>query len=296
MLFIKNYSKEANEKFKVKTDRSGDNSSLSIIMPNDAELKLLESSVAGLSGSMRRSVESIGKTTGSLVKDETSATTDMLRDKPVEVACYVKEQKVALVAGTGDNILPISVEIAPEITDDKNQKRYPRDMIVFVVDNAADTKLVCDDRNLACKPIIATIGDYQVIFAMVKWPIWSNLKFPVYMYIEQNSEITGAVQLGSRTENKISKNQIEDVDINIAKDYLEESKRLLKERQEKQQNNNRRGGQNRDNRNNNNNADNKGNGNKFQKNVGFPVMKGGYNNNNGKGNGNNNNRRNRGNR
>jgi len=148
-----------------------------------------------------------------------------------EVAVYVKDTKVALMQGGGDEIIPIKVEEAPEDTSD-NKKRFPRDMVLIIVDKADDTRLVVDNRNLATRPFIATAGEYQIIFAMVKWPIWSNLKFPVYMYVTQGDAEIGAIQLSSRTDNKIVKNCVVDVDINEAKEYLAESEKIQSQKNE----------------------------------------------------------------
>lgn len=237
MIFIKNFSNEANSSFGIRSERAGDETNLSLIMADGSELLSIKSSIPGLSGSIRRSIEGIGKATNTLEKSDTAIASVLYDDKPTEIAVYIKDQKVALVQGDGDKIIPINVEVVPNETDEegKPKKRYPRDMVIIIVDKpeSGDTRLVCDDRNLATKPIVATLDKFQVIFAMVKWPIWSNLKFPVYMYVEQGENIIGAIQLGSRTENKITKNQIEDVDAQTAKDYLDESAKILQQRAER---------------------------------------------------------------
>lgn len=282
MLFIKNYAqKSENEKFEVSMEHYGeDNVIVSLNLPGANSVPILTSTVPGLGTSIKRSIEFIGKKTASLTKEEQYMSAALLADVPTEVAFFVKDKKIALVEGKDpEAILPIVVDPVEEQNeeDDKPKKRYPRDMIVLICPKKdVQARLEYDSRNLVGAPIIATIGEeYQIILAMVKWPTWSNLKFPVYMCVSYGDDAIGAFKLGSRVENKVNKNQVEDADIETAREYLNESAKIMSEkkkqprenqnrgehqpRQERQQNNNGNKGANRDNnrQNNNQNRDNR---------------------------------------
>jgi hypothetical protein len=238
MLFIKNLTDEPNSNFGICMRTENDDCGVTLILPNDEEVDILKSSVPGLATSIRHSIENVGKVTNTLYKVDNAAST-ALAEKPTEIAAYVKGEKIALVCETkdGNPTVPINVNLVEENAEDGDKpKRYPRDMIVLICpkDEGDENIYVrVDGRNLAGKPVIVSTDDYQIALIMVKWPIWSNLKFPVYMYIEQGEKIYGGIQLGSRTENKVVKNQIVEVDAQTAKDYLDESERILNEKSEK---------------------------------------------------------------
>lgn len=286
MLFIKNLTEEANSSFGICVKSEDDNCGVTLILPNDEEVEILTSTIPGLAGSIRHSIETVGKFTNTLYKSD-EMISSCLADKPTEIAAYVKGEKIALVCdynSDGYPTIPVKVNLVNENeAETEKPKRFPRDMIVLICPRKEGSNIFVriDGRNLAGKPVIVSTEEYQIALVMMKYPIWSNLKFPVYMYIEQGGESYGGIQLSSRTENKVVKNQIVDVDIKIAKDYLDESARILKEKIEEQRAarraENSDGGYSHQkyNRNNNGNYNGRNNDNRGRNNNG------GYNRNNG---------------
>lgn len=243
MLFIRNLTDEANSDFAVCMTKTDETVGLRLFLPNEEEITILTSSVPDIDQSIKRSIEHIGKNTDTLC-ETASGLSCSLAEKPTEVAFYVKGERIGIVAD--DETLPVNVEVIPEKTSDEKQRRYPRDMVLFICERDAENDVVLnvDNRNLVGKPIVASTEKYQFVLAMIKWPIWNNLRFPVYMYMTQGEKEFGATQLGSRTENKITKNQLDiDVEVSEAKSYLEESARIMAERAEQaKRHNNENGG------------------------------------------------------
>ncbi len=240
MLFIKNLSKKE-DTIKIVTERNGDNTAVMLEFP-ETEVDILSSVLPNLNLSLRKSIENLGKVTNSTEKDESRVSANVFTDKVTEIAYFIKDQKVALEQNEDEGkLLPINIVPQPEINpEDKGQKRYPRDMIIFITDTSDNTRLLIDERNLTTRPIIGKVGDYTIICSLVKWPIWSNLKFPVYMCVEQDGTVISASKLSTRTEGKIFKNTLEDVEIQEAYDYLKQSEeiRAKKAEERKRANNN----------------------------------------------------------
>ncbi len=235
MIFIKNLTSFEGKDFALTLTQNSGALTLSIGLPNKAVVDLLKSNVEGVYGSMKKSLENIGKKTHNLSKngqgDGKTVTTQLLDKYPTEVTFYVKDKKIALNRPKAEPWIPVDINIVPDADMDK---RFPRDIIAMIVPKRTEdgAKLEYDPRNLIGKPIIATAEDYQVIMAMIKWPIWSNLKFPVYLSIVDSEDAIGSIQLSSKTENNVTRNQIVDTDNDTALDYLQESKKIMEEKME----------------------------------------------------------------
>ena len=247
MIFIKNFTESEGNAFKLALTQESGVSSLSITLPDEVTVSLLKSTVTGVYSSMKKSLEHVGKKVHNIAKDghenDRRVTTQLLDKIPTEVFFYVKDRKIALVRNSDKEVgslndidTGIEVNIVPEEDADK---RFPRDIIAMIVPKRKDAgaRLEYDPRNLVGKPIIVTDDDYQIILAVTKWPVWANLKFPVYLAITDSEGIIGAIQLSSKTENGVARNQIIDADTEAATNYLQESKKIMEEKMAAAKNN-----------------------------------------------------------
>lgn len=235
MIFIKNLTNSEGKEFALTLTQKSDALTLSIGLPNKAVVDLLASGIEGIYGSMKKALENIGKKTHNFKKNgqngEKAITTQLLDKYPTEIAFYVKDKKITLNRLGDEPWIPVSIDLVPE-TD--NNRRFPRDIIALIIPKRTEdgARLEYDPRNLVGKPIIATAEDYQVILAMVKWPIWANLKFPIYLSVVDSEGTIGSIQLSSKTENDVTKNQVVDADDSTALEYLQESKKIMEEKME----------------------------------------------------------------
>jgi hypothetical protein len=234
MIFISNQTEEASSTFGLCLTQNNNALGLTLVLPDNEEVDLLCSTIPDLGTSMERSIERIGKATDTLAKGANGELSCVLSEEhPTEVAFYVKGQRIGLEAPEGKETgsLPVGIDVIPDDNEDEQKKRFPRDAVLFICPKGDEKAfLKIDRRNLVGKPIIYFADNYQLILVMVKYPIWSNLKYPVYMYILQGDAAYGATKLGYRTENKTTKNQLEVCDLDEAVDYLAESERIVAER------------------------------------------------------------------
>lgn len=200
---------------------------------------ILSSVEKGIGGSIRKSINYIGKKTGTIKGEQDAIFAALFDDKPSEISIYIKGSKISLEPSQvdGDNLVVVN-----SIADDaiNEEKRYPKDIIVVATDKR-DGKLAlrCDKRNIVGKPIVVTGEVYDVIMFIPKWPTWATLKFPAYFSVvsettgennEKNRDVVCAIKLGSRKEKDVVRNQVDMVDPHEADEYLAESERLLNER------------------------------------------------------------------
>lgn len=240
MLFIKNLTEAEGKEFGLSLTQGGDAMKLAIELPNDAVVGILSSSVSGIYSSMKKSLEHVGKKTRNINKTEQDGeklvTTQLLDKYPTEVIFYVKDKKIALKKPNGAPFIPISIDLIP---DEDADKRFPRDIIAIIVPKrtADGARLEYDPRNLVGKPVVITAAEepqapegYQIILAMVRWPVWANLKFPVYLSVVDDEGALGSIQLASKEDNGAARNQIVDAENEEALEYLEKSKKILEEK------------------------------------------------------------------
>lgn len=233
MLFIKNLTKLSGDKIKL-TMTMGDEISVALKIADTEPVTLAKSRVQGILTNLRKSFEYIGTTTKHLEKDENSLSTEIMSNKVTELGFFTKEIKTVFT-----EVVNFPVIIGEYDKDIAGDKHFPRDMILFIVPNDGEHfELVVDERNLGAKTITQDIGEYRLIGVFTKWPIWAKLKFPAYMYIKnhETEAVVAAFKLGFKTDKKLTKNCIIDVDINEAVDYLDESFRIMKEKKSKQGN------------------------------------------------------------
>lgn len=241
MIFIKNYVENLKgADVRISALKEGNKTTVSLSTETD-KVDLAVSEVEGVYESIRNSVKYIRDITkDDALVDENFISTPILDKKATEIAFFLKGTKMVL----SDTIdLPNTIGIYEENPD--NKKHYPRDMIVFLVPNTVDGKksevsIVMDKRNLGGDVIIYDMKDFSILCMYFKWPIWANLKFPAYVYLTLtvDGETTPwkAFKLGSSTCNlknskkTMIKNQIIDVEVNEAKDYLDESFRIMEEK------------------------------------------------------------------
>lgn len=233
MLFIKNLTEAEGKDFGLILKQGDDAMALAIKFPNNAIVDILSSPIPGIYSSMKRSLEHVGKKAKHIEKTgqngEKMVATQLLDKYPTEVIFYVKDKKIALKKPNGAPFVPISIDVIP---DEDADKRFPRDIVAIIVPKRTEdgVRLEYDPRNLVGKPVIITAGDYQVVLAMVRWPVWATLKFPVYLSIVDAEGAIGSVQLASKEENGTARNQIVDADNEEALEYLEKSKKILEEK------------------------------------------------------------------
>lgn len=240
MLFIKNLTGAEGKDFGLSLTQGEDAMTLAIKLPNDAVVDILSSSVPGIYSSMKKSLEHVGKKAHNIKKTgqsgEKMVTTQLLDKYPTEVIFYVKDKKIALKKPNGAPFIPIGIDVIPEEDADK---RFPRDIIAIIVPKRTEdgVRLEYDPRNLVGKPVIITATvdeeyseDYQIVLAMVRWPVWASLKFPVYLSVVDSEGTIGSIQLASKEENGAARNQIVDADNEEAMEYLEKSKKILEEK------------------------------------------------------------------
>lgn len=247
MILIKNFTEAEGKDFGLTLTQKADAMTLAIELPNHAVVDVLSSSVSGVYNSMKKSLEHVGKKTHNLervdLNDGKAIVTQMLDKYPTEVIFYVKDKKIALRKPNGEPFIPVSIDV---ITPEEEDKRFPRDIIAMIVPKRTEdgVKLEYDPRNLVGKPIIVTAEDYQIVLAMIKWPVWANLKFPVYLSVTDSEGTIGSIQLASKTENGVARNQIIDADNEEATKYLEESKKIMEERAAENRKNRSKGNNN----------------------------------------------------
>ena len=250
MIFIKNCVKDLPSESVTLVMAEGEKVvTLDLNIVGEESVNLVKSSVAGVENSMRKSLEYIGDAVNYLDKTDNVTITNILDNKPTEVAFFVKGIKTVL---TETDKFPNTISKYDEDDEATKKNHYPRDMVVLIVPNEiggeeVDYTLVVDKRNLGANTNIVKREKYTLIIMYVKWPIWAKLKFPAYAYAKpiykdgRESDPYIAFKLGSFDNKKIQKNQIVNVDGKEAKDYLEESFRILRERKEK---NNEKSGNN----------------------------------------------------
>lgn len=249
MVFIKNYSDLNDIKIVMEDEKESVTVSLEC---GEERVPLVKSDIMQVKETIKKSIKYISDITGKSESKFEGAkkvtSTNILDNKPSEITFFAKGAKTVI---TGLDELPNKITYF----DSTSNKKYPRDMVVMVVPNNVEVpnssekkkarhSLVADRRNLGAKTLYVPLKDYTVIVAYIKWPIWSNLKYPAYFYIESSfgkdmAVITNAFKLGVSTNKNISKNKIFDVDPAEAVSYLDETFKKLKERDEKMVNNNR---------------------------------------------------------
>lgn len=242
MIFIKNFAKKlSSNDVRLELTTENGESRLDLCIAEENPIGLVKSSVQGVSESMKKSIGYIGNLTNYIEEAENKVSVNILDNKASEVAFFVKGAKTVI---KDTSSLPNIIDVYDEIAE--NNKHYPRDVIAIIVPNKTDDgkelsdfSLVVDRRNLGAKTVTIYLNDYSVILMYVKWPIWAKLKFPAYAYVkavvandtdEKEYEEIGAFKLGSITNKKIQRNQVIDVDIKEAKDYLDESFKILREK------------------------------------------------------------------
>lgn len=247
MLFIKNLTKLAGSDIRIAM-KTGTEITVSLTIAEEAPIILVKSAIEGITSNLKKSFEYIGNAVGVLDKDDTTVSTQLLSNKVTELGFLVKDAK-AVFKDTKE--FPVTIGIYDE-KDQAEDSHYPRDMIVFIVPRVErsetpgtsgvekDYTLVVDRRNIGCPTIVHDIGDYRIIGMFVKWPIWMRLKFPAYAYIkDEDDNALAGIKLGYKTEKKMTRNQVIDVEVSEAVDYLTESFRILKENREKKGSNNK---------------------------------------------------------
>lgn len=246
MLFIKNLTKNAAD-FGVRVVGVDGDVLLSLVTPDGSTVPLLCSKENAILQSIRRSIDYVGRKTSTLKKssDGVSVETKLFQDKATEIAFYVKGEKISLepIEIDEDSQEPgavMSIDVVKEEEDANNKKKYPRDLVVVICDrdlgeDAATAHF--DKRNITGEPIYILIENgYQAVVIVPKWPVWSDLKFPVYMCFTREGKtgddaIIGAIKLDSRQENGVVKNQVSDVDYSEASTYLKESQKIFEQQQ-----------------------------------------------------------------
>lgn len=242
MLFIKNLTNLDGSEIEVGLTGNGKEVSVSLTIAKESPITLAKSTVEGVASALKKSVEYIGGIVDVLKTDGTTTTTCLMSKKATELNFLVKDTKTVLKE---TKEFPVTIGTYDE-KDEVDNVHYPRDMILFIVPRivrkpdcdgyAVDYSLVVDRRNLGAATVTKDIGDYRVIGMFVKWPIWMRLKFPAYAYIKgEKDEVLGAIKLGYKTEKKVTRNQVQDVDVKEAVDYLAESFRILKENRDKKE-------------------------------------------------------------
>lgn len=138
-----------------------------------------------------------------------------IQDDLTEFSIYVRNKRLGVTeVKNADGRIHYQIGLVPETTDGTD-KNYAKDIIVFVLDAPKDftqTKLLIDKRNLIGSPVVLTFEKFQFITVLIRWPIWSSLKFPVAMSIEQDGKIVGSVKLSSKIINRKERNTIVDCD------------------------------------------------------------------------------------
>lgn len=242
MLFIKNLTNLEGSEFRVILEEREDISTISIKIADNDPVAVLSSEMEGVYKSLKKSMDYVNNILGAPSEDTVECC--LLSNKPTEINFLVKDTKTVI---KDSELFPVEVGSYEE-EDAKANVHYPRDMILFIAPNGEDDdcQLVVDRRNLGAPIITKDIGDYRIIALFVKWPIWMRLKFPAYAYVENKhtdsqdkesytKDIMGPIKLGFKTEKKIIRNQVQDVDGKEAFEYLSESFRLLREAHEKKE-------------------------------------------------------------
>lgn len=227
MLFIKNLTKLSGSEIGL-TMTTGNEISVELKIADAEPVTLAKSKVQDILVNLKKSFEYIGTTTNHLDKTENVTTTELMSNKITELGFFAKGIKTVFTEATS---FPVTIgEYDKEAMGDKH---FPRDMILFILPNGEndDYKLVIDERNLGAATIVKNVGEYRLIGVFSKWPIWSKLRFPAYMYIQGgDSAVVSAFKLGSKTDKKLTKNCLIEVTIQEAVDYLDESFRIMNER------------------------------------------------------------------
>lgn len=267
MIFIKNFTKEASDDIRVELKKTEETTQLNLYINASEAIPLVESKIPEVFDSMNHAFDYIRDAKNySMEREEegsVSKIVTLLDNKPTEVGFHVKGVKTVLKKVDEESIY--DAEIIKYIEEDEGKRHYPRDVIAFLLDNTIDGapveeyQAVIDRRNLGARTSILKTENYTVILLYIKWPIWSKLKHPVYGYIKAvmadgtiNDTLPTAFKLGY-SDNKITqRNQIFFVDIKEAKDYLDESFRILREKKAERQSreNNRPNNRNKNYRNN----------------------------------------------
>lgn len=246
MIFIKNYVDElAGENFNLSMETSETEVCVKLNIDEEDEVTLICSDNKKIAPSIKSSLNYIASITNNVTETDNSFTTQILDNKPTEVAFFEKEKKIVLL---DSGKFPVTVGEYDETTNP--EKHYPRDMIVMICPKTYEGKdakyfLVVDPRNIGTPVFIKDLSNCRIIAMCTKYPIWDKLKFPVYAYIKakvDGEEIpVSGFKLGSTKVSKtFFKNVIEEVDINTAKNYLDESLKTLKPRPKKKPYNNNR--------------------------------------------------------
>ena len=228
MLFIKNLTNLDGSEIEVGLTGNGKEVSVSLTIAKESPITLAKSTVEGVASALKKSVEYIGGIVDVLKTDGTTTTTCLMSKKATELNFLVKDTKTVLKE---TKEFPVTIGTYDE-KDEVDNVHYPRDMILFIVPTMVDGvkkdySLVVDRRNLGAATVTKDIGDYRVIGMFVNCPIWMRLKFPAYAYIKgEKDEVLGAIKLGYKTEKKVTRNQVHDVDAKEAVDYLAESFRI----------------------------------------------------------------------
>jgi hypothetical protein len=250
MIFIKNFTNEEPNDIRLELKKTEEATQVNLYINASEAIPLVESKIPEVYDSMNHAFDYIRDAKNfSMEREEEgsiSKIVTLLDNKPTEVGFHVKGVKTVLKKV--DEESTYDAEIIKYEEEDEGKRHYPRDVIAFLLDNTIDGapveeyQAVIDRRNLGAKTSILKTEKYTVILLYIKWPIWSKLKHPVYGYIKAvmedgtiNDTLPTAFKLGY-SDNKITqRNQILFIDIKEAKDYLEESFRILRERKVERQ-------------------------------------------------------------
>lgn len=270
MLFIKNYTSLEGEKFKVQLTKEENTCKVSLVIDENNSVDLITVAgdettekydiVGNVHSTIERSLKYISNITNVLSTEDNKMVTQLLDEDATEISFFVKNKKTVI---KDTKALPAGIGLL----DGSEDKRFPRDMVAFILPkkdengNDVDFRLSIDSRNIGDSSIVEDLQDYRIIVAFIKYPIWANLKFPVYGLLtdDASNEEKFAFKLGTRKGKSFVRNAIIDCDIKEASDYLAESAKARAER-EKQGSRNRGNGNDR-NRYNNNNGNRKSNNN-----------------------------------
>lgn len=238
MLFIKNLTNLKGSQIKLNLHQGGEESYISISVDNSPELALLRTGLKGIAQSFKKSIERIGGIVNELITNDNVISTCILDNKPTEVNYGLKGTITVLKSTTE---FPANIDTVE--ADETTKVHFPKDMIIFIVPKTVEGvdktyRLVVDKRNLSSPIMTEEIGDYRIIAMSIKWAVWMKLKYPAYAYVKDNDDnVIYSIKLGYKVENKLTKNQLVEVDNKEAVDYLTETFRLLAERNEKKNDN-----------------------------------------------------------
>lgn len=239
MLFIKNCTRLEGNQIKVRLSKGENNCGVSLEIDDNNKIDLLTVANGGDEKdgfvdndykTIERSFNNISTMTNVQCEDAGELSTVMLDKKPTEISFFIKGQKVVI---KNAETLPVGLGVLKE----NDEQRYPRDMVIFVLPKVGETpeegyRIDIDTRNIGARAICKDLQDYRIIVEFIKYPIWANLKFPVYglIYNGTTKKAESAFKLGYQKMKTVTKNSIIECDVKEASDYLAETKKIKEDK------------------------------------------------------------------